>query len=45
MLEAPTVGERLDRPDLVAKYPVLKTLPPQTPLLRMLEADDAQSFV
>lgn len=44
MLERPTVGERLERPDMVAKYPVLKTLPPQTPLLRMLDADDAQSF-
>lgn len=44
MLERPTVGERLDRPDMVAKYPVLKTLPPELPLLRMLDADDAQSF-
>lgn len=44
MLEATKVGERLDRPDMLAKYPVLKTLPPETPLLRMLEKDDAQSF-
>ncbi len=43
-LEAPTVGERLDRPDMVAKYPILTTLPPQTTLLRMLELDDAKSF-
>lgn len=44
MLEAVKVKERLDRPDMLAKYPVLETLPPETPLLRMLEADDAQSF-
>lgn len=43
-LEAPTVGERLDRPEMVAKYPILTTLPPETTLLRMLELDDARSF-
>ena len=43
-LEALTIAQRLDRPEWVAKYPVAKTLPPETPLLRMLEADDAQSF-
>lgn len=43
-LEQPTVGQRLDRPDMVAKYPILTTLPPEMPLLRMLEIDDAQSF-
>lgn len=43
-LEAATVGQRLDRPDFVKKYPVIETLPPETPLLRMLEVDDAKSF-
>ncbi|HKU68117.1 MAG TPA: DUF5069 domain-containing protein [Candidatus Baltobacteraceae bacterium] len=43
-LEAHTTGERLDRPDLVAKYPLLTTLPPETPMLRMLELDDAAVF-
>lgn len=43
-LEAITVGDRLDRPEMIAKYPVMKTLPPETPLLRMLEADDGLTF-
>lgn len=43
-LEALTVGQRLDRPDFVERYPVVKTLPPETTLLRMLEADDAYCF-
>lgn len=43
-LESQTVAERQEKPELLAKYPILKTLPPQTPLMRMLEMDDAQSF-
>lgn len=43
-LEARKVGQRIDDPDFLAKYPVAKTLPHDTPLLRMLEADDATSF-
>ncbi len=43
-LEEPTVGESLDHPGFVEKYPIAKTLPPETPLLRMLEADDTHSF-
>lgn len=43
-LEAPTVGQRLDRPEMVAKYPILTTIPHETTLLRMLELDDAKSF-
>lgn len=43
-LEKITVGDRLDRPEMVAKYPILTTLPPDTTLLRMLELDDAQSL-
>jgi len=43
-LESATVGERLNRPETHAKYPILSTLPPETTLLRMLELDDAKSF-
>jgi hypothetical protein len=43
-LEATKVADRLDRPDMLKKYPVLETLPPEEPLLRMLDADDALSF-
>lgn len=43
-LESQTVAERQEKPELLAKYPFLKTLPPQTPVLRMLELDDEQSF-
>lgn len=44
-LESQTVAERQEKPELRTKYPILETLPPQTPMLRMLELDDAQSFV
>lgn len=43
-LEAVTVGQRVDRPEMVAKYPILTTLPHTMPLLRMIELDDASSF-
>lgn len=43
-MERLTVGERLDRPDFVAKYPLVKTLPAETTLFRMLDLDDASSF-
>lgn len=45
-LEAPTVGERLDRPDFLARYPIIeqKRLPAETTLLEMLELDDAAMF-
>ena len=42
---APTVGERLDRPAFVEKYPLAKTLPPETTLFEMLEYDDCDSFL
>ena len=43
-LSAPTVGERMDRPDFLARYPVItqKRLPPEMTLLEMLELDDAE---
>ena len=40
-LESKTVAERLDDPEFLKKYPFAKTLPPETPRLRMLELDDA----
>lgn len=43
-LEEVTVGDSIARPGFVEKYPIAKTLPPETPLLRMLDADDAHSF-
>lgn len=43
-LESQTVAERKTKPELLAKYPALETLPPETPVLRMLELDDAESF-
>jgi hypothetical protein len=42
--EAETVGRRLSLPDYLEKYPLAKTLPPETPHLRALEIDDATSF-
>jgi hypothetical protein len=44
MFEAETVGRRLSRPDYLEKYPLAKTLPPETPHLRVLEIDDAALF-
>lgn len=43
---APTVGERLDRPDFMARYPIIaqRQLPPETTLFEMLEIDDAAMF-
>jgi hypothetical protein len=43
-LERPTVGERLGDREFVARYPVAKRLPPQTPRLDLLAADDAETF-
>jgi len=43
-LESPTVGERLDRPDFLERYPIVKDLPPDTTLFQMLDIDDAQMF-
>jgi hypothetical protein len=40
--EANKVGQR--QADYFERYPLAKTLPPDTSLLRVLELDDAQSF-
>jgi hypothetical protein len=39
-----TIGDRLDRPAFVEKYPIIKTLPPEMPLLEMVEIDDRDMF-
>ena len=38
------VGDRLDDAAFVERYPVVKRLPPETSLLDMLSADDADMF-
>jgi hypothetical protein len=40
--ESQTIGQR--GPDYFERYPVAKTLPPETTLLRVLEIDDAALF-
>jgi Domain of unknown function (DUF5069) len=40
--EAETIGRR--GPEYFERYPVAKTLPPETTLLRVLEIDDASAF-
>lgn len=42
--ESETVGGRAGNPDYFERYPVARTLPPQTTLLRVLEIDDAAAF-
>ncbi|MBV9057237.1 MAG: DUF5069 domain-containing protein [Candidatus Eremiobacteraeota bacterium] len=43
-LERLTVGERLNDPQFVARYPITRRLPPETSRLDMLIADDEESF-
>lgn len=43
-LEAKTVRERLGDADFVQKYPFAKTLPPETPRMRLLDLDDEACF-
>lgn len=38
------VGDRLNRPDFVERYPFVTTLPPQTTLFEMLDIDDGGMF-
>lgn len=42
--EAPKIGERLDDAAFVARYPIVRTLPPETARIDMLDADDANEF-
>jgi hypothetical protein len=43
-LESRTIGERLNDPDFLARYPSARNLPPETPRLDHLAADDEESF-
>jgi Domain of unknown function (DUF5069) len=43
-LERATIGERLNDPQFVSRYPIAKRLPPETSRLDMLAADDAEMF-
>lgn len=42
--ERETIAGRSDPEAYFKRYPVARTLPPETQLLRVLEIDDAQSF-
>lgn len=43
-LQAPTVGERVNRPDFVERYPIVKELPHEMTLFEMLDRDDEAMF-
>jgi hypothetical protein len=42
--ERMTVGERLRDAEFVKRYPIARTLPPETSRLDLLAADDAEAF-
>jgi hypothetical protein len=42
--EGETIGNRRDPEEYFKRYPIARTLPPETTLMRVLELDDAQSF-
>ncbi|HEV3091020.1 MAG TPA: DUF5069 domain-containing protein [Candidatus Cybelea sp.] len=42
--ERSTIGERANDPAFLARYPVVRRLPPETSRLDMLDADDAEAF-
>ncbi len=43
-ISAPTIADRAGDPEFMAKYPVYATLPPETPLIDALAADDRAAF-
>jgi hypothetical protein len=43
-LERPTIGERLDDPEFVRRYPVARRLAPESSRLDLLLADDREAF-
>ncbi len=43
-LEALTVAERLNDPEFLARYPLAPSLPPETPRIDLLVADDRVMF-
>lgn len=42
--ETTTIRERLDDPAFLERYPIVRDLPPDTPRIDMLDADDAKEF-
>jgi hypothetical protein len=44
-LERPTVGERLDDPEFLLRYPVARRLAPESSRLDLLVADDEAAFL
>jgi hypothetical protein len=43
-LERPTIGERLDDPEFLKRYPVASRLAPESSRLDLLIADDREAF-
>jgi Domain of unknown function (DUF5069) len=43
-LSAPTIADRIGEPEFMARYPVYAALPPETPLIDALVADDRAAF-
>lgn len=43
-MERRRIADRLGDPEFVAKYPIARRLPPETPLLDFLSADDVDMF-
>jgi hypothetical protein len=43
-LERPTVGERVDDPEFVARYPLARRMPAESSRLDLLIADDREAF-
>ncbi len=39
-----TIGERLGDAEFLQRYPIARTLPPETSRLDLLAADDAEAF-
>jgi hypothetical protein len=44
LVVAPTIADRLDNADVMARYPLYRTLPPETPLIDALAIDDDAAF-
>jgi hypothetical protein len=43
-ISAPKIADRIGDPEFMAKYPVYAMLPPETPLIDALVADDRAAF-
>ena len=43
-LEGPTIGERLDDPEFLRRYPIARRLPAESSRLDLLIADDKEAF-